>query len=131
MNIEYPEIKALMRIGKRDIDVFEVTVPKDAQVAGMTVEAIAQIRAIANELGRDGITSVYVTPTLLDTPGTRAALLRAWVPQSRNTLGASRAATRTDSSKGSGSSDSSLEGPELPVARCADTAIFETMGCQR
>ena len=29
-------------------------------------------RAIANELGGRGITSVYVTPTLLDTPGTRA-----------------------------------------------------------
>ena len=29
-------------------------------------------RAIANELGPRGITSVYVTPTLLDTPGTRA-----------------------------------------------------------
>lgn len=28
-------------------------------------------RAIANELGPRGITSVYVTPTLLDTPGTR------------------------------------------------------------
>ncbi|MFN3431778.1 MAG: potassium channel family protein [Candidatus Sericytochromatia bacterium] len=46
VNIEYPEIKALMRIGKRDIDVFEVTVPKDAQVAGMTVEAIAQTMAL-------------------------------------------------------------------------------------
>ena len=31
-------------------------------------------RAIANELGPRGITSVYVTPTLLDTPGTRAGL---------------------------------------------------------
>jgi NAD(P)-dependent dehydrogenase (short-subunit alcohol dehydrogenase family) len=30
-------------------------------------------RAIANELGPRGITSVYVTPTLLDTEGTRAA----------------------------------------------------------
>jgi NAD(P)-dependent dehydrogenase (short-subunit alcohol dehydrogenase family) len=30
-------------------------------------------RAIANELGPRGITSVYVTPTLLDTPGTRSA----------------------------------------------------------
>jgi NAD(P)-dependent dehydrogenase (short-subunit alcohol dehydrogenase family) len=30
-------------------------------------------RAIANELGPHGITSVYVTPTLLDTPGTRSA----------------------------------------------------------
>jgi NAD(P)-dependent dehydrogenase (short-subunit alcohol dehydrogenase family) len=30
-------------------------------------------RAIATELGPRGITSVYVTPTLLDTPGTRAA----------------------------------------------------------
>lgn len=29
-------------------------------------------RAIATELGPRGITSVYVTPTLLDTPGTRA-----------------------------------------------------------
>jgi trk system potassium uptake protein TrkA len=42
VNIEYPQIKAMMRIGKRDIDVFEVTVPHDAAVAGMTVEAIAQ-----------------------------------------------------------------------------------------
>ena len=30
-------------------------------------------RAIASELGPRGITSVYVTPTLLDTPGTRDA----------------------------------------------------------
>lgn len=42
VNIEYPEIKALMRIGKRDIDVFEVTVPEDALIAGMTIERIAQ-----------------------------------------------------------------------------------------
>lgn len=34
---------------------------------------LAFTRAIANELGREGITAVYVTPTLLDTPGTRAA----------------------------------------------------------
>jgi 3-oxoacyl-[acyl-carrier protein] reductase len=34
---------------------------------------MAFTRALANELGRDGITSVYVTPTLLDTTGTRAA----------------------------------------------------------
>jgi 3-oxoacyl-[acyl-carrier protein] reductase len=34
---------------------------------------MALTRAIANELGPRGITSVYVTPTLLDTPGTRAA----------------------------------------------------------
>jgi trk system potassium uptake protein TrkA len=42
VNIEFPEIKAMMRIGARDIDVFEVTVPQDATVAGMCVEAIAQ-----------------------------------------------------------------------------------------
>jgi NAD(P)-dependent dehydrogenase (short-subunit alcohol dehydrogenase family) len=30
-------------------------------------------RAIANELGPRGITSVFVSPTLLDTPGTRSA----------------------------------------------------------
>jgi trk system potassium uptake protein TrkA len=46
VNIEFPQIKALMRIGKRDIDVFEVTVPKEGTVAGMTVEAIAQTMAL-------------------------------------------------------------------------------------
>ncbi|CAN5754029.1 glucose 1-dehydrogenase [soil metagenome] len=30
-------------------------------------------RALAHELGPEGITTCYVTPTLLDTPGTRAA----------------------------------------------------------
>lgn len=34
---------------------------------------LAFTRAIANELGPRGITSVYVSPTLLDTPGTRSA----------------------------------------------------------
>jgi len=34
-------------------------------------------RAIASELGPRGITSVYVTPTLLDTPGTRASFPQA------------------------------------------------------
>ena len=42
VNIEYPEIQALMRIGKGNIDVFEVRVPEDAAIAGMTVEAIAR-----------------------------------------------------------------------------------------
>src|SRR5918994_2638231 len=34
---------------------------------------LAFTRAIATELGPRGITSVYVTPTLLETPGTRSA----------------------------------------------------------
>jgi NAD(P)-dependent dehydrogenase (short-subunit alcohol dehydrogenase family) len=34
---------------------------------------MAFTRAIATELGPRGVTSVYVTPTLLETPGTRAA----------------------------------------------------------
>ena len=34
---------------------------------------MAFTRALATELGPHGITTVYVTPTLLDTPGTRAA----------------------------------------------------------
>lgn len=34
---------------------------------------LAFTRAIANELGPRGVTSVYVSPTLLDTPGTRSA----------------------------------------------------------
>jgi trk system potassium uptake protein TrkA len=44
VNIEYPEIKSLMRIGKGNIDVFEVRVPEDAFIAGMTVEQIVQTR---------------------------------------------------------------------------------------
>jgi NAD(P)-dependent dehydrogenase (short-subunit alcohol dehydrogenase family) len=34
-------------------------------------------RALAHELGPQGITTCYVTPTLLDTPGTRAAFSQA------------------------------------------------------
>lgn len=34
---------------------------------------LGMTRALANELGPLGITTVYVTPTLLDTPGTREA----------------------------------------------------------
>jgi Trk K+ transport system NAD-binding subunit len=43
VGIEYPEIKGLMRIGNGAIDVFEVRVPPEAAVAGMTVEAIVQM----------------------------------------------------------------------------------------
>lgn len=43
VNIEYPEIRALMRIGKGNIDVFEVYVPHDAAIAGMTVEQIVRV----------------------------------------------------------------------------------------
>ena len=42
VNIEYPEIKSLMRIGKGNIDVFEVRVPEGARIAGMAVEAISR-----------------------------------------------------------------------------------------
>jgi 3-oxoacyl-[acyl-carrier protein] reductase len=45
-------------------------VTSKAAVLGLT-------RALANELGPSGITTVYVTPTLLDTPGTRAAFPQA------------------------------------------------------
>lgn len=37
---------------------------------------LALTRALATELGPLGITTVYVTPTLLDTPGTRQAFLQ-------------------------------------------------------
>lgn len=37
----------------------------------------ALTRALAHELGPHGISTVYVTPTLLDTPGTRKAFLQA------------------------------------------------------
>ncbi|MDQ7839665.1 MAG: SDR family NAD(P)-dependent oxidoreductase [bacterium] len=38
---------------------------------------LALTRALASELGPLGIKTVYVTPTLLDTPGTRQAFLQA------------------------------------------------------
>jgi trk system potassium uptake protein TrkA len=41
VSIEYPEIRALMRIGKGNIDVFEVALPFGAAIAGQTVEQIA------------------------------------------------------------------------------------------
>ncbi|MFP5501401.1 MAG: potassium channel family protein [Candidatus Sericytochromatia bacterium] len=42
VSIEYPEIKSLMRIGKGNIDVFEVRVPENARIAGMAVEEIVK-----------------------------------------------------------------------------------------
>lgn len=45
VSIQYPEIRALMRIGKGNIDVFELTVPADARIAGMSVGAIVQSEA--------------------------------------------------------------------------------------
>lgn len=42
VNVEYPEIRALMRIGKGNIDVFEISLPPDAAIGGLTVEQIAQ-----------------------------------------------------------------------------------------
>jgi trk system potassium uptake protein TrkA len=43
LSIEYPEIKTLMRLGKGSIDVFEVAIPVDGRVVGMSIEAIAQL----------------------------------------------------------------------------------------
>jgi trk system potassium uptake protein TrkA len=40
--IEFPEIRSLMRIGKGGIDVFELTIPLEARVAGQTVEQISK-----------------------------------------------------------------------------------------
>jgi trk system potassium uptake protein TrkA len=42
VSIQYPGVRTLMRIGKGNIDVFEITVPEDARIAGMSVEAIVQ-----------------------------------------------------------------------------------------
>ncbi|MDB5100639.1 MAG: TrkA-N domain protein [Cyanobacteria bacterium RYN_339] len=43
-HIEFPEIRSLMRLGKGGIDVFELTIPLEARVAGQTVEQIAQLQ---------------------------------------------------------------------------------------
>lgn len=37
---------------------------------------LGMTRALANELGPLGVTTVYITPTLLDTPGTRQAFVQ-------------------------------------------------------
>lgn len=40
--IEYPAIKSLMRIGKGDMEVFEVSIPEDAALAGMDVRTVVK-----------------------------------------------------------------------------------------
>jgi len=42
-HIEFPGVRSPMRTGKGGIDVFELTVPAGAKVAGHTVEQIAQL----------------------------------------------------------------------------------------
>jgi NAD(P)-dependent dehydrogenase (short-subunit alcohol dehydrogenase family) len=71
-------VPAMRRQGKGKIinigsDTVWMGTPGFAHYVASKGAVMAFTRAIANELGRDGITSVYVTPTLLDTPGTRAA----------------------------------------------------------
>ena len=43
VNIDYPEVKSLMRLGKGNIDVFEVAIPAGAAIVGKAVEAIVQM----------------------------------------------------------------------------------------
>jgi NAD(P)-dependent dehydrogenase (short-subunit alcohol dehydrogenase family) len=71
-------VPAMRKQGKGKIinigsDTVWMGTPGFAHYVASKGAVMAFTRAIANELGRDGITSVYVTPTLLDTPGTRAA----------------------------------------------------------
>jgi trk system potassium uptake protein TrkA len=40
--IEYPAIRSLMRIGRGDMEVFELLVPDDAAIAGWDVQAVAR-----------------------------------------------------------------------------------------
>jgi trk system potassium uptake protein TrkA len=40
--IEYPAIRSLMRIGKGDMEVFELLVPDDAAIAGWDVQTVAR-----------------------------------------------------------------------------------------
>jgi 3-oxoacyl-[acyl-carrier protein] reductase len=71
-------VPAMTKQGKGKIinigsDTVWMGTPGFAHYVASKGAVLAFTRAIANELGPRGITSVYVTPTLLDTPGTRQA----------------------------------------------------------
>ncbi len=71
-------VPAMRRQGKGKIinigsDTVWMGTPGFAHYVASKGAVMAFTRALANELGPHGITTVYVTPTLLDTPGTRAA----------------------------------------------------------
>lgn len=71
-------VPAMTRQGKGKIinigsDTVWMGTPGFAHYVASKGAVLGFTRAIANELGPRGITSVYVTPTLLDTPGTRTA----------------------------------------------------------
>ncbi len=71
-------VPAMRKQGKGKIinigsDTVWMGTPGFAHYVASKGAVLAFTRAIATELGPRGITSVYVTPTLLETPGTRAA----------------------------------------------------------
>lgn len=71
-------VPAMTRRGKGKIinigsDTLWMGTPGFAHYVASKGAVLGFTRAIATELGPRGITSVYVSPTLLDTPGTRAA----------------------------------------------------------
>lgn len=76
----YPAMK---RQGKGKIvnigsDTVWMGTPGFAHYVASKGAVMAFTRALANELGPLGITTVYVTPTLLDTPGTRAHFVQPY-----------------------------------------------------
>ena len=76
----YPAMK---RQGKGKIvnigsDTVWMGTPGFAHYVASKGAVMAFTRALANELGPVGITTVYVTPTLLDTPGTRAHFVQPY-----------------------------------------------------
>lgn len=71
-------VPAMKRQGRGKIinigsDTVWMGTPGFAHYVASKGAVMAFTRALATELGPHGITTVYVTPTLLDTPGTRAA----------------------------------------------------------
>ncbi|MEB3196461.1 MAG: TrkA family potassium uptake protein [Candidatus Sericytochromatia bacterium] len=81
VNIEYPDIRSLMRFNKGNIDVFEVTVPPQADVAGLTVEAIARLPDFPPTCNFVAVENAYGTLEIArgttEVPGGSTAILLA------------------------------------------------------
>ncbi|MEB3329694.1 MAG: TrkA family potassium uptake protein [Candidatus Sericytochromatia bacterium] len=80
VSIEHPQITSLMRLTKGNIDVFEVPVPEDSEVAGMTVEAISRrpgFPPACNFVGVETPNGVEIARGTTEVPGGSTVIMLA------------------------------------------------------